>query len=304
LSVVQSVYLSVANTQFSGFANGLALEPGSDQSVRYSVLSNVSFETTGIAATIQPSNVTGSAIQEVYFDTCQFKPYGTPAASTEGVYINTNTGGANDQVDSIFFDACSAIGWSGPGVQINAGQNIQITSGRYSSNAQNAGATTPGGIALTGAATNVRIVGADCTGAFYGTTAQSYGVAVTNNATNVYVSNCDLTGNLTGPLYTSSPGRLAVINCPGYNDQAKIVSTLAPIGEFNGATFGYYGPVAFYVSGGADALVAIDGTTTGLTQGGFTLNAPALGASSGSPAPGEFAQITSVTVPSFLMVGK
>lgn len=64
---------------------------------------------------------------------------------------------------------------------------------------------------------------------------------------------------------------------------------------FNGVTYGYYGEVAFYVSGGTDVSVTIDGNSTGLASGGFTLS------------PGESAVLfydTLLPAPNFVMVGK
>jgi hypothetical protein len=83
-----------------------------------------------------------------------------------------------------------------------------------------------------------------------------------------------------------------VANCAGYNDQGVELahSTSAPTGAFSGRNYGYFGPTAFYVAS-SSATVMIDGESTFLHQGGFTL------------APGETAQVSGTTT-AFLVVGK
>jgi hypothetical protein len=303
LNVTQSADLNVSDSRFIGFANAITIAAASGQSVVRSLFTGVACETTSTAVTIKPASG-GTAIQEVYFSHSQFRPTGSPAASTPGVDVDIS-GTSNSQVDTIIFDDCVSVGWPGSGIQVNQGQNVQVTGGRYSSN----GTTDAGsaGIALTSTVTNVRIIGADCTGTLLGLTQQQNGVAVTNGATNVFVSNCDLTGNSNLPLYTSSPGNLAVINCAGYNDKANTISATPPSSglAFNGVTFRYYGPVAFYVWGGNVTHISIDGTATTLTQGGFTLNAPALAAAGGTAPASETGAITfGIPPPTFMMVGK
>ena len=107
-----------------------------------------------------------------------------------GVYIDTNDGG-NGNVANIFLNNCMSYGWTGPGVQINAGSSIVITGGRYSSNATMM--STSGGIAITGTAANVTIVGADCTSklpqAEFGS--QPYALSITAAVEGLYVRGCN-----------------------------------------------------------------------------------------------------------------
>jgi hypothetical protein len=82
---------------------------------------------------------------------------------------------------------------------------------------------------------------------------------------------------------------------PGTPPERKVNTILAnrasaPSGTFNGLTYGYYGPTAFYMVT-TGPTVTVDGQNTHLSSGGFTL------------APGEGAQVVGV-VTHFLMVGK
>ncbi len=51
-------------------------------------------------------------------------------------------------------------------MQINGGQDIVVTGGRYGQDATDNSMTTSGAIAVTGPAVRVLVVGADCSGKF------------------------------------------------------------------------------------------------------------------------------------------
>jgi Right handed beta helix region len=137
----------------------------------------------------------------------------------------------------------------------------------------------------------------------------SYGIGVAATATSegpgvadLFIRACNLTSNGAGALDVTGTATIEVTDCAGYNDQATVIWTVAPASSATIANYiyGYYGPVAFYVTGNANATVhsiTIDGHTTALVSGGFTLG------------PGEFASIGWTTMvpgssPNFLMVGK
>jgi hypothetical protein len=98
-----------------------------------------------------------------------------------------------------------------------------------------------------------------------------------NGATNILVSSCDLTGNGTAALYVPVAGTdVQVTGSRGYNDQGTAVQNVSPGSgtNFKGATAGYYGPVTFYTASSLHATIteiAINGTSTHLTSGSFTL---------------------------------
>jgi hypothetical protein len=159
-------------------------------------------------------------------------------------------------------------------------------------------ATQEIGIYVSGSSSSVRIQGCDLTGNLqYG--AQVLGPSSgTSLPTNIFIRHCDFTG-LASPLHVSGlVSNVQVTDCPGYNDQATALTTSSPAAAtvFNGVTYGYYGPVAFYASGGSGVLLSVDGHSTGLGSGGFVLG------------PGENSEITLATgghLPTtFVMVGK
>lgn len=188
-------------------------------------------------------------------------------------------------------------------MQIDAGSNVEILGGYYSCNAtlqESPPSPAQAGISISSGAANVRIIGAACNNSIEGEpTSQEYGISVTAPAAavpNVLIRGCDLTGNLSDPIYISNPAPVQVTNCAGYNDQATVITTIvtgsSPL-TISNALFKYYGPIAFYVSGGSSVSITIDGRLTGLTSGGFTL------------APGESTVLAwGATPPSFLLVGK
>jgi hypothetical protein len=149
----------------------------------------------------------------------------------------------------------------------------------------------------TGIASNIVISACDLTGNL------AYGVGIDAAETSegagirdVFIRRCNLTGSGIGAVQVIGSPETQITDCAGYNDQAKILRTVAPV---NGSAItnvgvGYYGPVAFYVSTAVGVTIAVDGEPTGLTSGGFTLS------------PGEFAVLawTGLAPPAFLMVGK
>ncbi len=146
-------------------------------------------------------------------------------------------------------------------------------------------ATQEYGIYVSGSASGtpgaIRVADCDLTGNL------NNGLVVTGavgTPANVFVHHCDLTGytgSSQAPVSVTTPvSNLQITDCPGYNDQATIVSTTAPLSgtAFNGSSFGYYGPVTFCVTAGPEGVIseiAIKGTSTRLTAGTFAL-APGL----------------------------
>jgi hypothetical protein len=197
--------------------------------------------------------------------------------------------------------------WNGPGLQLIGGSgsdeiltNIEVLGGYYSLNGADPASGLPSaGIAIGGAPSGARITGAACNnlvdynGTFLPAT-QDYGIVIGSGALNVFVRDCDLRGNITQAVASiSSVTNVQITDCAGYNDQATAVRTTPPgPSAFSGTTFGYYGPVAFYTTGGSLTQIAIDGHNTNLTSGSFTL------------AAGETATLTYSGLPTFIMIGK
>ncbi len=302
----------VSNTHFADLDTAIWVQGGSNSLLR-ATLSNVSCECWTYGLRIQPASAS-VAIYQVFVNDCDFARAPDSNAVSPGAFIDTN-GGVSTNVSDIFFSNCMSHDWAGPGMQINGGQDVQVIGGRFGSNASDPSMLTSGGIAVTGPAQNVTIVGADCKGAIppYSseppTGIQPYGISVTGTVIAMQVRGCDLSDNGPNnnqPLYVANHGTdLRVTDCVGYNDRlppANVLSSgvgppallFSNISRWPNASTGWYGPIAFYVWGGDVTSIEIDGITTGLTSGGFTLG------------PGEFASIGvgEQGQPNFLAVGK
>lgn len=117
-----------------------------------------------------------------------------------------------------------------------------------------------------------------------------------SGAKNISVRHCDLTNNNTAALQATSPDQtIEVTECAGYNDKATSLATAPPLSTqvfYATATYGYCGPMAFYVSGGTVQHVRINGNITGLLAGGFTLS------------PGETGRLDYSATPTYYAVGR
>jgi hypothetical protein len=308
--------LRVVNCHMYGYETDIAIVPGTMSSeaggeqTTHLYFGNVTAFASGDPLSamsggliIQPG--ANGYVSEVVFDSCTFAPgTGTPDEYIgSGILIDPSM--TSGIIDQIRFVSCYSCTWPGAGLEIIGGQNIEVVGGCYSCNGL-AGSPPPlsAGIAVTGPATGVRIVGAACgnsvvnpsTGAAYPAT-QDVGVYVTDGANNVIIDSCDLSGNLEYGAYVAggSPAatsnvfirncnamdngsaamefgtnisRIQVSSCAGYNDIMAILSTVLPIPtRFNGTTFGYYGPVTFYTSAAPGVITAIkiaDSPTVGV----------------------------------------
>lgn len=332
-------HVRVMNVRLEGFSEGINITPGAAISGGQNTLKhhfgNVTVFTynpsgpTGPALTIQPQGPQN--VSEIVFAECTFEPSQSGVSAGPGVYIDQGAYGAT--VTDIRFVSCRATRWTGPGIEIATGSNIEITGGFYSGNAPSG--SPSGGISITGPASAIRIVGAACIGSYpyiinYGSPMESplqqVGIYIAGaGASNVIIDHCDLTGNsqhavliAAGGLSVSSvfirscnaggygtlPSNAIVVvgevsdiqitDCAGYNDKAATLSTSAPSGTFSNISFGYYGPIAFY------AAPASGGTPLSITIDGVVT-----GLTSGgfTLSPGESAGITG-TPSKFLAVGK
>ena len=331
MQIYNAEHVRVVNTRMEGFQQGILITPaGAHQNVKKVYFGNVgcfaesSQAATGAGVLIQPQN--GRWVAQVTFDSCELDaPDNGTSYLGGGVIVDPLNGpGGGGIIDQVRLKDCHVCKWPGPGLIIYGGNNssnatasnIEILGGYYSLNGGNPSSCLPSaGIAVFGGTNGpqgVRITGAICNNSVWDNTpsppipgsgeflpaTQHYGMWFTTSAQNVFVRGCDVTGNKTqGLLFSSFTGTaIQITDCPGYNDQASPLATSAPSGPFNGVTFGYYGPVAFYASGGSSVTIQIDGHGTGLASGGFTLS------------PGESAQfvlgVGGVLPTTFFMAGK
>ncbi len=138
----------VTNTHVNGYATGIEILTGAQANF----FSNVRVDAWYQAVTF---NLEGGGEQAygVFFSNCTFGIVNGAIAlgnQTSGVLITTP--GEASQLASIVFDNCTSYGWANAGIEIDAGQNIVITGGQYSSNGQNPTSPSLGaGIAITDA---------------------------------------------------------------------------------------------------------------------------------------------------------
>jgi len=254
----------------------------------------------------------GGTIDQVRFVSCYACKWDGP-----GLQIN---GGSNIEVIGGYF-SCNAGFESLPsdlpppaGIAITA-VNVDVNGVRivgagcnnsfYQGGSDSSGAPEPAtqlyGIYIQnagkGIASNILISGCDLTGNL----AYAVGIDASETSegagiTDLFIRRCNFTGSGISAVQVVGSPEAQITDCAGYNDQAKVLLTVAPV---NGSTITnvgvrYYGPVAFYVSTVVGLTIAVDGEPTGLTSGGFTLGS------------GEFAVLawTGLVPPPFLMVGK
>jgi hypothetical protein len=209
-------HLRMINTRITGYQQGIVIIAGEQETdtaanVRHLYFGNVSCypystsATAGAAVVIQSGSST-APVTEVWFAQCEFSP-GTVDYTGAGIVIQPGTTGPINQIR--FVDCYSCL-WAGPGMNIMGGTNIEILGGYYSCNGTVTGAEpySQSGIAITGAASGLRIIGAACNNSVYNLNAtppgfapatQVYGVFVGYGASGVRIFGCDLTGyTLTG----------------------------------------------------------------------------------------------------------
>lgn len=220
---------------------------------------------------------------------------GTSSSSGTGIFLN----GTSSAVENVRIVGANCSGFTlggtstlqQSGIYINNASGILIDGCTLTDNLQY-------GAQIAGA-TNVTIVNCD----LYSGTTGALGILADGSSgtptKRVFIRNCNGAqfGKYTDVLQVGATNvsKVEITNCAGYNDQAVPVvppSSTAPSGSFSGLTYGYYGPVAFYLASSSNTVVTIDGNSTHLTAGGFTL------------APGETAQVNNGTIINFMMVGK
>lgn len=191
--------LKVNDTQVAGFGTGIQIQASS------AATTDVRFIASRADA-YGSCVVINSKVYDVSFVDCHFQAsesYLGTAIGSAGIAVGTDPGTTNSQIDTIRFTSCSLTGnaelssaGGKYGLEIGAGQNIQILGGDYSGN----GATA--GISIVGGAIEVQIVGANCIGLEFegGKDAtplyQLYGIEITDGADIQIIGvNCSGNGN-------------------------------------------------------------------------------------------------------------
>lgn len=168
------------------------------------------------------------------------------------------------------------------GLEIDTASNIRIIGGTYSNNSPSGGA----GIAITGACTDVQIIGANLQPSYPGSpnvNSQQYGLLISGSPTGmVLVSGCDMTGytasGSAAVKVTGTPSELLIYDSPGYNDQNSALSTTSGqlTAGVSAATCStpYFGPSVFTYSSSEALSVRVFGQTITSTFGIVFLPSP------------------------------
>ncbi len=166
-----SDWARVTDTQISGFYTGIIVKCTETGTTTGPTFAALDVDARGSCVVIE------SSVYDVSFVNCHFGP--TPGASPPASGIVQSPGSAgNGAIDTVRFTSCAVVGYPAPyyGLEIDGGQNIQITGGDYSGNGG-------GGIAILGDATEIQINGANCVGLSYAgaptPTTQLYGIYAT-----------------------------------------------------------------------------------------------------------------------------
>jgi hypothetical protein len=328
MQIYNAEHVRVVNTRMEAFQQGVLVTPsGVHQNVKKVYFGNVSCFAesnsagTGAGVLIQPQN--GRWVGQVTFDSCELDaPDNGTSYLGAGVIIDpVNGAGGGGVIDQVRFKDCHVCKWPGPGLAIYGGNNsstptatnVEILGGYYSLNGGSPASGLPSaGIAILGGTNGpqgVRISGATCNNSLWDNTpgspipgsgeflpaTQNYGMWFATSAQTMFIRGCDVSGNKTQGLFFSSFSgtNVQITDCPSYNDQMALVKSGAPGSTvvFSAATYGYYGPAAFYVSGGIVQSISIGNNNTHLTSGTFLLGA------------GETATIFYSTAPNFTMIG-
>lgn len=149
------------------------------------MFTNVSIVSPGTCIDIQ-----GKSLVDATFVNCQLQAMSDSAGP--GILIGSS-GSPNKDIDTVRFVSCVVSGFTGNGLEIQQGQNIQVIGGSYSGNGSDGGA----GIAITGAATEVQIDGVSCVGPSEASTlVQQFGIAITaGQDIQITGSDCSGTGS-------------------------------------------------------------------------------------------------------------
>jgi hypothetical protein len=217
----------------------------------------------------------GGTTSGIKITSCTLAKASDSTDSSPIVSISAGTGTLSDVtlLDCTVYNMAEAPGGQ-CGLVIASGNNIKIIGGTYSSNGPSGGA----GIAITGAATNIQIIGANLQPS-YGSSSnvQQYALSITGGPTNVLVSSCDMTGYSAGHAVSVGAGAttLRIINCPGYNDiNTHLTATPAQLTSNVSASIAtnpYYGPSVIMYASTVPVTLHLFGQVISATYGVYFL---------------------------------
>jgi hypothetical protein len=285
-----SEHTSIQNSHLSDWDVGIsyAVATGSGNGVKYSHVGNLEMNVWTCGVFMVPWSSTGTIFGEKYSNCSIFQSQSSTVTNNSLIYIDPLTiGGSNNNIEDIEFSDCTVFSSAGGGnglyaLNIHGGNNIRVTGGCYSNMSPTGGA----GIAITGACGYVQITNVNLNPRLANAANpqnQQYALLVSGSPVQpIIVDNC-MMNNYSGPpvSVTGTPSELRITNCPGYNDQNTVISTVAPstallsTGAQTAATLGggainYYGPsMVTGVGNAAGSTLHISGTAYALPASQF-----------------------------------
>lgn len=256
----------------------------------------VDFSQTGGAGSTLHSNITNCEI-ECWQHALRIKGPGT-GISVAGIKVTSctlaKTSDSSDSHAVVSIDAngddlhditlldCTVVNMapasgltSQYGLAIASGYDIKVLGGTYSNNSPTP--TQGAGIAITGAATDVQIIGVNLQPSYAGapnTNSQQYALLISGGPTSVLVSGCDMNGyGSPSPVYVTgtAPTGLLITNCPGYNDRntslTAVSGTLTTGASAATAVAPYFGPSVLSYSNSTPVTLNVFGQSITASQG-------------------------------------
>ena len=215
VAIYGCMHATLENLTIAGLDTGILLSPTTEPQNNTSLITifdcNVGSHLAGLK--LLPKSSSGSGLREVRVHGSSFTQSTEATYTGPGIEIALPSGGSNSQVDTVKLIGVTSQGWKGYGLQVSGGQNIQVIGGTYAGNGAN-----HAGIAITGTAKNVSMVGVDQPATYPGATAQKAALHVSGNPTSVLSKDCTMLGYSGSPLDITGSPPLLVINAAGYND--------------------------------------------------------------------------------------
>mgnify|MGYP001404285004 CR=1 FL=1 len=270
----------ITDCDFIHCGNGLLIDPQANKTVSWLFALNSAFD-SGNGQGIIVSPATNGTVKGINFIGCW-----TASNSQNGIAI-----AGSGTVNGVRIIGHRAFNNGNQGIYVSAGTNISLDACDVSGNSQNSPGTDNGIYFVNGVSEfSVRNCRSGQQAGYANT--QKYGIAVASGASNNYmITNNDVRLNVTAGISDGGTGtNKRLTDNLGFNPVGSITPPSIPAsGTPVTNNKGY--PVRVFVTGGTVSNIAINGTNTGLTSGGFLLG------------PGDTITLTYSAAPSWTWFG-
>jgi hypothetical protein len=242
LNIGESTASRVVSTQISKFDTGIVLATTGGFSG--TTVMSPTFTSLQIDALTSCVSIS-SMVYGATFVNCHFQPTNSSPGGS-GIVLSAAD---NGEIDTVAFTSCTVNGYTSGyyGLEIVAGQNIQVNGGSYSGNGT-------AGIAITGAASEIQINGANCIGPSYAgssiSTTQQYGIYITAGQ-DIQITGVTCSGNGTS-LSSGGAGIYVAGDAESPVQDIRIVGAACTGSALGGAAEQQYG---IYIVGASGVVV-------------------------------------------------